>query len=244
MLEIFRRRPPGRLQTRFATVALTGALLAMGAISAPEAATVDPFFCDRCSHVTDIVVDNNDGTWTYNFTVWNDTTSYGGDQRIRDWELPYFSDAGISAVTITAPGYGGWAWTIETIGIENLATGWTGTAAWQMPGDPFYAGVGSPFTTATQVLHWYTNNFAAAIAPQDSLGGFGFVAKFGPTAAPYQASWIDLPVRTGDPQFPGAGLPNSPSVRGTSVPEPATATLLAFGLLILARVTGRRTPRR
>lgn len=244
MLEIFRRRPPGRLQARFATAALTGALLATGAMSTSEAATVDPTFCDRCSHVTDTVADNGNGTWTYNFTVWNDTTSYGGDQRIRDWELPYFSDAGISAVTITAPGYGGWAWRIETIGIANLATGWEGDAAWQNPGDPFYAGAGSPFTTATQVLHWYTNDFGAAIAAQDSLGGFGFVAAFGPTAAPYQASWFERPVRTGDPQFPGAGLPNSPSVRGTPVPEPATATLLAFGLLLLARVTGRRTPRR
>ena len=131
-----------------------------------------------------------------------------------------------------------------------------GVAAWQDPGDPFYAGPASPFTTATQVLHWYNicwtgagfptgasastalfceGQFDGAIFPGGSLSGFGFDAAYDAVPAPYQASWDVEPIRTGDPAFPlGAGIPNSPSVRGTqAVPEPGILGLLGIGLAAL-----------
>lgn len=199
------------------------------------------------SHVEDSAIDNNNGTWTYNYTVFNDSTGIFDPETealnpipvIIDWELPYFSDAGITS--IASPD--GWDWAIETIGVENTDTGWGGIAAWQDPSDPLYAGATSPFTTVTQVLHWYTTcqpndecNFAGifpdgfGFSETNSLGGFSFVANYGPTGAPYQASWDIVPVQTGDPAYPQGGLPASP-LAIASVPEPGAFSLLAIGAI-------------
>ncbi len=204
------------------------------------------------SHVTDVVTDNGDGTFGYAFTVFNDSFFDGsfasdalevvGDPIIVDWELPWFGDAGIDLGSILSPA--GWSHAIETIGTANSATGWGGVASWQDPSDPFYAGANSPFTTATQVLHWYNVAWAAdnsqiggGIFPFSSLAGFGFTADFGPVAAPYQASWAFSPVQSGDPAFPGAGLPGSPLA---TAPEPATFLLFGSSLLGLAAWRRRR----
>ena len=65
--------------------ALTAAL-AMGSYHLDAAAIVElPAYS---SHVADVVNDNSDGTWTYDFTVFNDTTAnanaYGGTPVIVD----------------------------------------------------------------------------------------------------------------------------------------------------------------
>ncbi len=222
----------------------------------------------RSSKVTDVVTYNNDGTWTYDFTVHN-TSKYddiSGDgpeddtfweqPLIVDWELPFFYDMSIS--NIQSPD--GWTFAIETIGQVNTTTGWEGVAAWQNPSDLWYAGANSPYTTGNLALHWYcvggvnagtdaarvscedpaTGLSDEPIFPEDpfssqgggnSLSGFSFTAGFGPTNAPYQASWLTLPILTGDPAFPSAGV-GSPSVVGQStVPEPGMLSLLSLGLL-------------
>lgn len=91
----------------------------------------------------------------------------------------------------------GWNYSIETIGVANSSTGWEGVASWQTSGDPFFAGAGSPFTTVTEVLHWYSNcwvdaresariassaaivscecSLQDAIMPGGSLSGFSFL---------------------------------------------------------------------
>ncbi len=237
--------------------AALAAILALGLVSAQPATAGTAGGWTRSSTVTDSVVDNADGTWTYNYTVNNTSKSDGGPDRepfIVDWELPWFGDAGIT--NIMSPS--GWNYSIETIGVANSSTGWEGVAAWQTPGDPFYAGAGSPFTTVTEVLHWYSNCWvdgresariasAAAIVscesplqdaimPEGSLSGFSFLADFDAVAAPYQASWAFQPVRTGDPAFPLGGIPNSPRV--SLVPEPGALGLLGAGLLTL--LLGRR----
>lgn len=213
----------------------------------------------RSSWVADTVVDNGNGTWTYAYTLQN--TSTGAIENdvddtpwIVDWELPWFGDMGIT--DITSPW--GWSYAIETIGTPNAFTGWAGVAAWQDPADPWYAGPTSPYTTGTQVLHWYSQCFTGfidggdggigcewnlqnGIAPEQELNGFGFTANYAPTAAPYQASWATTPVMTGDPAFPAAGVPASPSVTGQStgqVPEPGMLALL--GLAGLAGILTRK----
>ena len=208
---------------------------------------------ERASHVEDNVIDNSDGTWSYEFTVFNDS-SFSGDggfeqPLIRDWELPFFDDMGIAGIVQPV----GWAASIETIGVANETTGWDGIAAWQTPGDPwkdifddFYgSSAANPFNDPDgQVLHWYTECFdevQTCILPGDSLTGFGFDADFDEGQAPYQASWFLQPVQTGDPAFPAPGLPNSPSIN--PVPLPGAAVLFSFGLVGLAGVARRRRSR-
>ncbi len=199
----------------------------------------------RASSVQDWVTDNLDGTWTYRYELSNDSYWVGDNLPetgtapvIVDWELPYFPDAQITDIRV--PLFNGefdpgWEYTIEDIGVANVITGWGGVAAWQTPGDAWYQGPTSPYTTVGQVLHWYAdfddNRRPFVLFPSDSLYGFGFTAPFEPTDAPYQASWSNLPVRTGDPLFPG-GVPGSPLTLGGArvVPLPSAA-LMGLGLL-------------
>ena len=205
----------------------------------------------QASQVTDIVTYNGNGTWNYQFTVFNNSLDpcggeCGGNEGafvIVDWELPYFADANLS--NISSPT--GWGYAIETIGVANLSTGWDGVAAWQNPTDPWYQGPASPYTTGTEVLHWYIPTYIEsvdltyAIFAGSNLTGFGFDSSYGPTSSPYQASWHVLPIQTGDPAFPGAGIPNSPSVQSPSVvPEPSSIALLMIGALGLVAMRVRR----
>jgi hypothetical protein len=212
------------------------ALVTSGAAQA-ELVLPDVPNCSYCSRVLDEVIDNDDGTWTYNFEVFNDSRDaygYATNQVIVDWELPYFVDSGITNIQSAY----GWEYAIETIGVANELTGWAGVADWQTPGNPWYQGPDSPFTTGTQVLHWYTlSGEAFGIYSFGSLTGFSFTAPFPATNAPYQASWLDFEIRTGDPAFPdgggAAGIPASPSV-ASPVPLPAPLGLFALSLAGLA----------
>ncbi len=253
--------------TRTSAVVLFGALGLLGVPGTASAAVMvplaDPLDCPaqepdggsiQKSAVTDSVTNNLDGTHTYQFRVCNLSADVGPSpdnipgRVIVDWELPFFgtdlytdNEAGITDIFMPE----GWDYALEEIGVTNSATGWEGEAEWQTPGDPFYD---PAFANHTHVLHFYTNCFEgelwgcdAPIFPGEDSGGdpdfFGFVAGYGPTSAPYQASWMDAPVATGDPQFPSAGFPNSPSL---NVPEPASLALLATGGLLLGGAAQKR----
>jgi PEP-CTERM motif len=186
---------------------------------------------------------------SFNFKVCN--TSFNFERReeqgvnwlLRDWELPY--DPLGQITEITAPD--GWGWAIETIGVANDATGWDGAVpTWFNPSDPFFD---ARYLGLTQVIHFYTcsagnadtnpcpegndgSPFGDPLRPGEELEGFSFLSPFGVTDAPYQASWVLERPRSGDPDFPIAGAPNTPGLRNV-VPEPSGLALAGLGLLAL-----------
>jgi len=204
----------------------------------------------QLSHVTDEVTGGTGGDpYHYEFTVYNDSfDDYGGGiiDIVVDWELPYFNDMGITNVLSPF----GWKHEIETIGVANPDTGWDGVAAWNDPNDEWYQlldGANNPIFDATQVLHWYCDDLAFGdggeggaclefgIYPGGSLSGFSFDADFDAVAAPYQTSWAQLPLFTGDPAFPfpagvGVGSPSATGRNFQGVPEPGTIALMSLGL--------------
>jgi len=157
-----------------ATVMLAASTLV--AVSANAGTPPEPW--TQASHVTDIVTDNS-GSWNYQFTVFNDSTCNIdpgtcyfeiGEPIIIDWELPYYDDMGITNILDPI----GWAHTIETIGVANPTTGWTGVAPWQDPSDPSFPLFGDPngpfgVNNLTQVLHWYVIDTAACNFAPPSL---------------------------------------------------------------------------
>lgn len=213
------------------------------------------------------VVQAASGRFDYGFRVCN--TSTLGEQQpaplLRDWELPFFGSGSGTTIDLNASGItdiatpANWSWSIETIGTPNEATGWEGTAEWQTAGNPmkvffdafFGSAANNPYNSVTHVLHFYTDCFfegpCAPIFPNASLEGFGFTADFDSTNAPYQASWLNLPVQTGDPQFPLGGQPANPVLLQAlaNVPEPGTVALLglALGIGMTPVAARRRVPR-
>ncbi len=162
----------------FSSVCRTGitALTIVLALSATNASAT------RVSHVESNTVANGAGSYTYNFTLFNDSHLFNGEgcggntvtvgvvsdpsdcllHRITDWSLPYFADSTITNVRSPITNFAGqivasWDYGIETIGVANATTGYNGEApTWLDPADPFYFGPSSPFSSVTQILRWYT----------------------------------------------------------------------------------------
>lgn len=190
------------------------------------------------------------------------------DGQITDIITPFGWSWSIETVGVRNP-FTGWG-TEDTNG-DGLFNDDDAVPAWSLDGDPWkdifdlaydVAGGGTnPFTNVEKVLHFYTESFQAQtfaavveereecglIFENESCGGFGFSSPLDAADAPYQASWLSLPVRTGDPLYPlgdngsGGGIPNSPSVQQrATIPEPATSALIGAGLLSVAALRRRR----
>lgn len=165
----------------------------------------------------------------------------------------------------------------EATGWEGVAEWQRDGDPWKVFFDTLFEGAANnPYNTVTHVLHFYTgscergfegglfcgggNPIPAGEGLGEALGAidtnpfrtaFQFTSPFGTFNAPYQASWQDLPVQTGDPDFPLAGQANDVIEtacantsdncdRATTVPEPGSLALLAAGLGALAHSRRKR----
>ena len=239
------------------------ALALFGALGAAQASTVAgcPEQSSNSSAPSSWVLSDtfaSTGSVSYNFTVCNTSSDFNERESrflLRDWELPWDHTATGAITNIRVPA--GWGWKIEKIGERNDATGWDGELpTWFDPSDPWY----DPryLGLDQEVLHFYTcgdertcygtdpnSTSAPALEPGESMAGFGFDSPFGATSAPYQASWVQEPPRSGDPDFPFARLvgPNTPGLRN-QVPEPTGLALFALGLGAAMAARARRQGRK
>lgn len=176
---------------------------------------------------------NHTGKYLYQFRVCNTAPEFESSLSIRDWEIAWFgaADMGVDLNTLRLPE--GWGGEIESKGTTNEGTGWEGVIQWQQAGDPFkiffdnFYGANNPFNDHDDVLHFFTGEFVETdgileysasgdeIDPGREQDGFSFISIYDSNNAPYQTSWVTVPVNTGDPQNPtppAGAFPNSPTI--------------------------------
>lgn len=186
------------------------------------------------------------------------------DAQITDIATPFGWNWSIETVGVQNFGTG---WGTEDTNGDGDIDSDDAVHGWSLDGDPWrdifdtaYGGAANnPFTNVEKVLHFYTESFqaqtfAAVVEEREECGlifegencaAFGFTSPYNAGDAPCEASWLFLPVRTGDPLFPlgqnGGGIPNSPSIqRQATIPEPATSALIGAGPLSVAAMRRRR----
>ena len=183
--------------------------------------------------VVDQVTALSAGQWAYAYTVTNDTTCFGDCGNtvqgkpiigfvlaVREFALPYFGDAGITAIHSPAD------WQFSIVDADRFALG-----------------------QGAKTLVWTAQTDTAGIAALGaSLGGFGYSAAYAAGKGPFSAALGNGSSYLGDPAIPrspnaiDAGIPLL-----TAVPEPQTYALLLAGLAAVAgglRSNTRRPARR
>lgn len=198
------------------------ALLASAMMLAPTSASALCYIATPSPAST--VTPAGPGTYTYDYTLSGASGScvffYGSaNYAINAFEVPYFADAGITAITSPT----GWSYAIEATDTFGLGSGaqtlvWTAGAGFGLQPD---TGTGAP-----------------------TLSGFGYASAYDSVYAPAGVLTGTSPFLTiVDPALPGspaalaAGLVPTPFPSASAVPEPSgLAVMLAgLGLVALAR---------
>ncbi len=177
--------------------------------------------------VADPVVNLGGGQWSYQYMVTNTTVcrfdcgnTVGGvpigqgAASIRSFSLPYFEDAGITALMAPA------GWTVAITDANSFELLGAKTLVW-----------------TASVL-----NPIAGIALGASKAGFGYQAGFAAGKGPFSTTLGNGGVFVGDPAIPWSPMAISAGI--TPVPEPSPAALLALGLAASVAWQRRRLPRR
>ena len=160
------------------------------------------------------------GQWAYAYTVTNDTACFGNCfdtvfgksilgyvLAVREFALPYFGDAGITAIQSPAD------WQFGIVDADRFSLG-----------------------QGAKTLVWTAQTDTAGIAARGaSLGGFGYSAAYAAGKGPFSAALGTGTPFLGDPAIPrspnaiAAGIPVL-----TAIPEPQTCALLLAGLAVVA----------
>jgi hypothetical protein len=162
--------------------------------------------------------------WRYSYVVANTGTCFGDCANTflaksitaywlsdREFALPYFSDAGIDAASITNPA--GWTHEISTTNPFNLLN--AGALTWRASGD------------------------SDGIALGASLSGFGYLAGFSAGKGPFSVTNGSSSRFVGDPAIPLSPMAVAAGI--APVPEPESYALMAVGLFCIGLARYRRT---
>ena len=142
---------------------------------------------------------------------------------INTFEVPYFADAGITAITSPS----GWSYAVEATDTFGLGSG-AETLVWTAA-----AGFGLlPGTDA---------------GPAPTLSGFGYTAGYDSVYSPAgvlmaSSVYLDIvdPALPGSPDALAAGLVPTPFPSASAVPEPAALLTMLAGLGVVAAARRRR----
>ena len=166
------------------------------------------------------IIDGNSG-----FLTVAEAQAFLDVEHVLHWKITpdRFSDSGC---TTHLPGTPGYADALPSDNLGNSVNGFISDCNWSWGFETEFGFIDIPPEEA--------------IFPEESLIGFSLEGlTSGPLNAPYQSSWFEFPVFTGDPPIPGN--PASPQLSfptsglsalnpNAGAPEPATALLLGIGL--------------
>ena len=151
--------------------------------------------------------------WDYAFAVTNKTneTFCCLPPAIKDFSLPYFSDAGIAEISAPTD------WNFEILG-----------------GNPFGL-------KGADILHWFTSTPSAELYRFGAAGIFGFTADFAAAKGPFQVAFSNAGTLFGDPSVPASPMALAAGLRPIdAVPEPSQLVFWLLGLACLCTIAWRQ----
>ena len=157
-------------------------------------------WAEPSANTTDCYLTCDAGTW------------YGELTSISQFALPFFTDAGISAIASPT----GWSSQVAANDLFNLGNG-------------------------TKTIIWTADSTSTSILVGNTLSGFGYQANYSAGKGPYQITQVRGAIALGDPAIPLSPLAQTAGIQPmTMVDEPASSAMLIAGLGLMGVIVKRR----